>query len=85
MLLFWWYNSTNGININFSDISLEEKLYESISVHSISYKTWMDPKSLRIRFDKINGFVRVRCGDLNTYYYLIIDCSIKFVIKLKIF
>ena len=28
----------------------------------ISYKTLIDPKSLRIRFDKIDGFIRIFSG-----------------------
>ena len=51
------------IEINFSDILLDEKLYENISVYFISYKTSTVPKPLRIRFDKIDGFIRVRVGE----------------------
>ena len=46
----------------FSDVLLDVKLYESISVYDLSYKTSTGPKPLRIRFDKIDGFIRVR-GD----------------------
>ena len=49
----------NGTDINFSDILLDEKLYENILVYGISYKTSTDPKPLRIRFDKIDGFIVV--------------------------
>ena len=38
---------------NFSNILLDKKFYENISVYKILYKTPIDPKSLRIRFDKI--------------------------------
>ena len=51
------------IDINFSDILLDEKLYENISVYKLSYKTSTGPKLLRIRFDKIDGFIRVRGGE----------------------
>ena len=50
------------VDIYFSDILLDEKLYENISVYQISYKTSTGPKPLQIRFDKIDGFIRV-CGD----------------------
>ena len=50
------------VDIYFSDILLDEKLYENISVYDISYKTSTGPKPLGIRFDKIDGFVRV-CGE----------------------
>ena len=44
-------------DINFSNISLDKDLYESISVYDILYKTSSDPKVLSIRFDKIDGFI----------------------------
>ena len=43
--------------INFSNILLNKKLYENVSVYTISYKTPADPKPLRISFDKIDGFI----------------------------
>ena len=49
-------------DIYFSDFSLDEKLYEKNSVSDIPHKTSTGLKSLHIRFDKINGFIRV-CGD----------------------
>ena len=48
---------------------LGEKLYENISVYDISYKTSTGPKALRIRFDKIDGFIRVRGGE---FRYLVL-------------
>ena len=47
----------SGTKINFSNILLYKKLYENISVYNISYKTPTGPKPLRIRFDKIDGFI----------------------------
>ena len=41
-----------------TDTSLDKKLYENISVYS--YKTSTNSKPLRIRFDKIDGFIRFR-------------------------
>ena len=35
------------VDIDFSDILLNEKSYESILVYDISYKTFMDAKPLR--------------------------------------
>ena len=43
------------------DILIDDFLDENISVYHISYKTSTGPKPLRIRFDKIDGFIRV-CG-----------------------
>ena len=36
----------NGTDINSSDILLDRKLYENISVYDISYKTSVGPKPL---------------------------------------
>ena len=47
----------NGTVINFSNILLDKKIYENISVYDISYKTQTGPKPLRIKFDKINWFI----------------------------
>ena len=47
-------DTINGKKINFCNILLDKKLYENISVYSISYKTPVDPKPLRIRFNKID-------------------------------
>ena len=51
------------VKIDFSDISLEEKLYkennENILIHEISYKYSTDAKPLRIRYDKIDGFIKI--------------------------
>ena len=54
----YYFNDTiNNTKINFSNILLHKKLYENISVYSISYKTPIVPKPLRVRFDKIDGFI----------------------------
>ena len=42
---------------NFSNILLNKKLYENISVYNISYKSPAGPKLLRITFNKIDGFI----------------------------
>ena len=47
------------VDIYFSDIFLDKKLYENISVYDVLYKTSTCPKTLRIRFDKIVGFMVV--------------------------
>ena len=43
------------------DYILINKLHENIFIYDISYKTF-DPKSLRIRFDKISRFIRIYDG-----------------------
>ena len=57
------------IDINFSNILLDKNLFENILVYDISYKPSTGPKPLRIRFDKIDGFIRVR-GSEFTYLVL---------------
>ena len=49
----------NSIDINFSDILLDEKLNQNISVYGISCKTSKDSKPLRIRFNKVDGFIMI--------------------------
>ena len=36
---YYFDDTTNGTEINFSNILLNKKLYENTSVHNISYKT----------------------------------------------
>ena len=44
-------------------ILIDEKLYEnSLVYNNISYKTLINAKHLHIRFDKIDGFIRVYDG-----------------------
>ena len=52
-----------GPGIYFSDILLDKKIYENVSVYDISYKISTGPKQLRIRFNKIGGFIRVSGGE----------------------
>ena len=52
---YYFDDIINGTKINFSNILLDKKLYENISVYNISYKTPMGSKPFCIRFDeKIN-------------------------------
>ena len=49
-------------DVNVDNILLDEKSYEDISVYNISYKKFMDLKPLRIRFDKVNGVIKICNG-----------------------
>ena len=62
---YYFYDIINGTDINFSNILLDKKLYENISVYDISYNTSTSSKPLRIRFSKTNGFLMVLDGKLN--------------------
>ena len=46
-------------DFDFDNILIDEKLYGNILVYNILYKTFISEKLLRIRFDKIDGSVRV--------------------------
>ena len=78
------------VDIYFSDILLDEKLYENISVYDISYKTSRGPKLLRIKIDKIDPFIRVHGGKFrhlvsfdNEWFDKICD-KIKYLVSEKI-
>ena len=49
---------------------LDEKSYENTLIYDVSYKTLIGPKPLRIRFDKIDEFIRVYNG--TTYLVLFV-------------
>ena len=61
---YYFDDIINATDINFSNILLDKKLYVNISVYEISYKTSTSPKPLRIRFDKIDGFIMVLDGKI---------------------
>ena len=44
------------------NILIDEKSHENILIYDISYKTLINPKPLRSRFDKIDGFIRIYDG-----------------------
>ena len=54
------------MDINFGNILFIEKSYknsfETILVYDISYKTFMNEKLLHIRFNKVNGFIKIYDG-----------------------
>ena len=45
-------------NFDLDNILISEKSYENILVFNTSYKTLVDAQPLRIRFGKIDGFIR---------------------------
>ena len=49
-------------DFDIDDILIDEKSHKNISIYEISYKTSIGPKPLRIRFDKIDGFIRIYYG-----------------------
>ena len=49
-------------DFDLDNILIDEKSYENILVYNILYKTLIDAKPLRIRFNKVDGFIRVYDG-----------------------
>ena len=54
---YYFEDIINGTKIDFTNILINKKLYENISVYKISYKDPTGPKVLPIRFNKIDGFI----------------------------
>ena len=86
----YYFDDVIKINdFNLDNILIDEKLYKNILVYNISYKTLIDDKPLRIRFDKIDGFNRVYDGTkylvlFGSEKYGFIYNRITYLIKVKI-
>ena len=61
-------------DFDLDNILIDEKSYQNILVYNSSYKSLIHPKVLRIRFDKIDGFIRVYYGTR----YLVLSGSEKY-------
>ena len=63
---YYFYDIMRVTDIDFNNILLDEKSYkkffENILLYDISYKTFMGKKTLRIQFDKIDGFIEMYGG-----------------------
>ena len=79
------------IKLEHSDIDnilINEKSHENILI-DISYKTLIGPETLRIRFDKIDGFIKISDGTkyLVLLGYLVLSPAIynkiRYLISLK--
>ena len=75
-------------DFDLDNILIDEKLRENILIYDISYKTLIDPKSLRIIFDKIDGSIRIydETRYLNLFgseKYEAIHNRIRYLISLK--
>ena len=49
-------------DFDIDNILIDKKWHENILIYDISYKTLIGPKPLHIRFDKIDGFIRIYDG-----------------------
>ena len=57
-----WYYFDDIIKLeqfDLDNILIDEKTHENILIYGISYKTVIDPKPLRIRFDKKDEITRI--------------------------
>ena len=57
MLLFPCISKTEDFDPD--NFLIDKKSHENVSIYNISYKVLIDSKSLRIRFDKTDGFIKV--------------------------
>ena len=69
--------------LDFDNILFNEKSYENILVYDISYRTLIGAKPLCIRFDKVDGFIRVMIG-ITILYYSTLKNMMPFTIGLDI-
>ena len=75
-------------DFDLDNILIDEKSYKKMLVYNISYKILIDSKPLRIRFDKIDGFIRVYDGSrylllFGSEKYDFIYCRIRYLICVK--
>ena len=50
-------------DVDFDNILIDAKSHKNILIYDSSYKTLIGPKPLRIRYDKIDGFIRIYDGN----------------------
>ena len=50
------------VDFDIDNLLIDEKSVENILIYEISYKSLIDRKPLRIRFIKIDGFIRIYDG-----------------------
>ena len=59
---YYFHDIRKVTDINVDNILLDQKSYENILVYNILYKKFMDEKPLRIRFDKVDGIIKIYDG-----------------------
>ena len=75
-------------DFDIDNILIDKKSHENILIYEISYKNLIDSKPLRIRFDKIDGFIKIYYESkylllLGPEKYDAIYDSIRYLIGLK--
>ena len=49
-------------DFDLDNILIDEKSHKNILIYDTSYKTLIDPKPLRLRFNKVDGFIKLYDG-----------------------
>ena len=62
VLYFVKYDIIKLKDFDINNILIDKKSHENILIYGISYKTLIALKPLRIRFDTIDGFIRIYDG-----------------------
>ena len=75
-------------DFDLDNILIDEKSHENILIYDFSYKTLIDPKPLCIRFDQIDGFIKIYDGSryitlFGSEEYETIYNRIRYLISLK--
>ena len=75
-------------DFDIDNILIDEKSDKIILIYAISYKTLIEAKPLRIRFDKINGFIRIYDGTryqvlFRSEKYDVIYSRIRYLVSLE--
>ena len=75
-------------DFDIDNILIDKKSHENILIYDISYKTLIGAKSLRIRFDKIDRFIRIYDGTryltlFGSEKYDVIYNGIRYLLSLK--
>ena len=61
-------------DIDFDNISIDEKSHENILIYGISYENLIGRRPLRIRFHRIDGFIRI----YDETWYLVLSVPDKY-------
>ena len=88
-MLFYFSDIIKFEDFDFDNILINEKVYKNILIYNILYRALIGPKPQHIRFDKINGFIRVYNVTLWNFndmqYYLALKNMMPFTIGLDSF
>ena len=85
---YYFDDITKIRDFDFNNILLDEKSYENTLIYGVSYKILIGAKPFRIKFDKVNGFIRDYCGIkylalLGSEKNNVIFKTIKFLVRLE--